>query len=86
MNGVVYYYLRLLIMKHEKQAKLNKVKGQIGYAMMWFFLAGLIETLMYLGKIEMFIYHIVALALSAVGCFKVFKGFENYKHYKNEGK
>lgn len=72
-------------MRHEKQAKLNKIKGAFGYAVMWYFLAGLIEVLLYLGEIEMLIYHIVALILIAAGCFKIYKGFQFYKRYKNEG-
>ena len=52
---------------------------------MWYFLAGLIEVLLYLGEIEMLIYHIVALILIAAGCFKIYKGFQFYKRYKNEG-
>jgi hypothetical protein len=77
-------YLKWKNMKidYELNARKNKAKGELGYGLMWLFLAVLMEVLFYFERLDKSYLHVVALIFIMPAVFKIVVGIKRYKRLK----
>jgi hypothetical protein len=67
---------------YELKEKQNKARGEIGYGIMWLFVAVLIEGLPYMKGFESIFYHFIAIPAGITGIYKFVIGFRRLKNIK----
>jgi len=68
----------LTMMNYEIEERKNKAKGQIGYGIMWFFLAALVAIIAWDQQYGMF-YYLLVVAMVAAGVHKLIIGIKKYR-------
>ena len=69
----------LFAMDHEAKEKRGKAVGELGYGIMWFFLAVILELLYFLDQIHMNFYHLLAGIMLFISFYKFYKGVKKFK-------
>lgn len=69
-------------MNYELQAKKNEAWGEIGYGIMWLFVAALIEGISSVKGFEGIFYHIVAVPAGIAAIYKFIVGIRKWSQIK----
>jgi hypothetical protein len=70
-------------MDHELKAKKNKAVGEIGYGIMWLFVAVMVEGLSFLGHFNFVFFHFISIPAAMVSMYKFYTGIKKYSKIKN---
>jgi hypothetical protein len=71
------------IMNHELKAKKNKAVGEIGYGIMWLFVAVMVEGLSLLGNFNLFVFHFISIPAVMASMYKFYTGVKKYSKINN---
>jgi hypothetical protein len=69
-------------MNYELEAKKKEALGEIGFGIMWLFVAVLIEGISYVKGFEGIFYHIVVVPAGIAAIYKFMVGIRKYMHIK----